>query len=384
MDRDSQVSGRAVAGFVSIAVAVVLSGLAWLGVPSPVAASGSQEIARSVQAQEDLSVEDLVAQVLPAVVTVYNLTTFESALGQEEVVPQGSGTGFVISDEGHVITNWHVVTGGQEFAVMFNDGEIVKAELVGVDARDDLAMVRIDPSEVKATVPLGDSDALRQGQTVVAIGSPLGAFTNTVTAGVVSALGRDDFGQLESNCQNYSDLIQHDAAINPGNSGGPLFNLQGEVVGVNTLGLPVGQDGTPLQGLFFAVPSNQVEIIAQQLIEDGRISAPYIGIESQVIDPATARANNFDQPGAIYVVSVTDDSPAEDAGIEADDIILAVDGRPITMDDSLPQILLDYEPGDQVELTILRGNDEITVDLEFGNIPDEVLAACEVPTTPSG
>jgi S1-C subfamily serine protease len=267
---------------------------------------------------------------------------------------------------------------------MFNDGEIVEADLIGVDARDDLAMVRIDPDDVKATVPLGDSDELRQGQTVVAIGSPLGAFTNTATSGIVSALGRDDFGQLESNCQNYSDLIQHDAAINPGNSGGPLFNLQGEVVGVNTLGLPLTPDGTPIQGLFFAVPSNQVAVIAEQLIEDGRISAPYIGITSQVIDPATAQANNFDQPGAIFVVEVADDGPAEDAGIEPEDIILAVDGRPITMEDSLPQILLDYQPGDEVELTLLRGDDEITVDLEFGNIPDEVLAACEIPLEPGG
>ncbi len=357
-----------------VAVAAIAS-LTWAGTfAAPIPGTSSS----SVVAQDADAIPDLVEEVLPAVVTVYNLTTFDTGMGGDsELTPQGSGTGFVIDEEGYIVTNWHVVTGGEDFAVMFNDGEVVDADLVGLDARDDLALVKVDAREVRATVPLGDSDALRQGQTVVAIGSPLGSFTNTVTSGIVSALGRNDFSQVATNCQNYSNLIQHDAPINPGNSGGPLFNLDGEVIGVNTLGLPQAEDGTPLQGLFFSVPSNQVKIIVQQLKADGRISAPYMGIVSIPIDPATAQQNNFDQPGAIYVDDVVQGGPADEAGIRQGDILLSVDNQDITLANSLPHILLSYEPGDEVEITLLRGSQERTVDLTFDNIPDEVLAACE-------
>jgi 2-alkenal reductase len=285
----------------------------------------------------------------------------------------------VIDDEGHIVTNWHVVTEGSEFAVSLFDGTVVEAELIGEDPRDDLAVVKIDPDAVLKVVSLGDSDTLEPGQPVVAIGSPLGQFTNTVTAGIVSALHRDSLADptAASNCQNYSNLIQHDAAINPGNSGGPLFNMQGEVIGVNTLGLPLSQDGTtPLQGLFFAVPSNMVKVIAEQLIQDGRISAPYIGISSEPIDPGIAAANGLDIDGGVYILDITEGSPAEESGLRIDDIVLQVDGKQITMQEGLPNILLDYVPGDSVELTILRNGDERTVDLTFGNVPDAVLDSC--------
>ncbi len=364
----------------ALSIVIALSVLPGIAVASPGGDAPSSTLVAQ-DGREPMSPEDLVDQVLPAVVTVYNLTTMETSLGVEETVPQGSGTGFIIDDEGHIVTNWHVVTGGSEFAVMLFDETLVEAELIGLDPRDDLALVKIDPAAVPATVPLGDSDTLRQGQSVIAIGSPLGAFTNTVTMGIVSGLGRDDFGFLSANCANYANLIQHDAAINPGNSGGPLFNMYGEVVGVNTLGLPASRDGTPIQGLFFAVPSNLVGTIADQLIEDGRISAPFIGITSNVIDPATARANNLDIPGGVYVVAVTEGTPAADAGLRADDIITAIDGWEITMADPLSRIMLDYMPGDTVEFTVLRGNSEIAVELTFGNVPDEILAACELPIT---
>lgn len=371
-------SGWGAATIVALALALVLSAIAWNGAASPVSASvgDSPTTADYAALQDALTIPDLVKQVNPAVVTVYNLTSLEDSLGK--FVPQGSGSGFVISKDGYIVTNWHVVTGGQQFAVALQDGTVVEAELIGSDARDDLAVVKIAPKDVKAVVPLGDSDAVVPGQQVVAIGSPLGSFTNTVTEGIISALHRDDFGQLQSNCQNYSNLIQHDAAINPGNSGGPLFNMKGEVIGVNTLGLPTTQDGTPVQGLFFAVPSNLVKVVAQQLIEDGRISAPYIGIEQQFIDPGTAAANGLDIPGGIYVVSVPSGGPADDAGLREGDIILKVDGTQITPQEGLPNILLDYQPEDTVELTILRGGRERTVDLTFGNIPDELLNSCEL------
>jgi len=377
MNRRSIRSWLGLPATLAVACALVLSTFGWL-LETAGAAPGSSSFPVPIAQDADLSVEDLVKQVNPAVVTVYNLTTLENALGEQEVVPQGTGTGFVIDEDGHIVTNWHVVTGGQEFAVQRYDGTVVEAELIGSDARDDLAVVKIDPNDVQGVVPLGDSDTLVPGQSIVAIGSPLGSFTNTVTAGIISGLHREDFGTLQGNCQNYSNLIQHDAPINPGNSGGPLFNLQGEVVGVNTLGLPQAQDGTPLQGLFFAVPSNMVKTIAQQLIENGHILAPYIGIEQQFIDPGTAAANGLDIEGGVYVIDVTRGTPADDAGLEPDDIILAIDGKQITVQEGLPNILLDYAPGDTVELTVLRNGRESSIDLTLGELPEEILEACEL------
>ncbi len=344
---------------------------------APGAAGPAGNAATAQEAPIDLS--DLVAEVNPAVVTVYNLTYLQNRMGEVETIAQGSGTGFVIDEEGHIVTNWHVVTGGEEFAVAMQDGTLVEAELIGLDPRDDLAVVKIDPAAVLHVVDFGDSDGLRPGQPVFAIGSPLGAFTNTVTSGIVSGLGRNDFSAIQGNCQNYSDLVQHSAPINPGNSGGPLFNLEGEVIGVNTLGLPLATDGTPLQGLFFAVPSNLVITIAEQLIEDGRISAPYLGISQQFIDRGTFAANNLDYEGGVLVLDVGSDTPAAEAGLEVNDVILAVDGSAITAQNGLPHILLDYQPGDEVVLTVFREGREVDLNLTFGNVPDEVLEACSLP-----
>jgi 2-alkenal reductase len=347
--------------------------------PSMVAAASadSQSASTSVAQNDDdeMDIDDLVEEVNPAVVTVFNLTYLENGMGDTETVTQGAGTGFVIDAEGYIVTNWHVVTTGEEFAVQLFDGTLVEAELIGTDARDDLAVVKIDSSDVISFVELGDSDALRPGETVVAIGSPLGQFPNTVTAGIVSALGRDGFGGL-SNCQNYSDLIQHDAAINPGNSGGPLFNLRGEVVGVNTLGLPLSEDGTPIQGLYFAVPSNLVATIAEQLIEDGRISAPYLGISNVPISEGEFAANNLDYPGGVLVTEVISGTPADDAGLQMNDVILRIDGEQITLNRGLAAILLDYQPGDEITVTVLREGREIDVQLTLGNLPQEVLDIC--------
>lgn len=366
-------------GLLGLVMALLVSSLAWVTPSSALASPGSalhQDAATSQT--ETLNAEQLVEKVGPAVVTVYNLTTLEDQFGgqSDEVQPQGSGTGFVISKEGYIITNWHVVTGGQEYAVALQDGTIVEAELIGSDARDDLAVVKIDPKNVSVVVTLADSDKVKPGQEVVAIGSPLGAFTNTVTAGIVSALGRDDFGNLlEPNCQQYSNLIQHDAPINPGNSGGPLFNMQGEVIGVNTLGLPIGQDGTPLQGLFFAVPSNMAKTISDQLIENGHILAPYIGVAQRPITAADAEANNLDIQGGVLVDEVTGE-PAQDAGLQPGDIIYEFDGNQITDKEGLPNIMLDYLPGDTVELGVLRDGEKITVEITLGELPEEVLESC--------
>jgi S1-C subfamily serine protease len=360
-----------------LVLGMLLASVVWTSNSDNVSASGNEVVSPHFAAlqSEPLSVVDLVEEVNSAVVTVHNLSVLEDAFGSEQTIQQGTGTGFVIDEEGYIVTNWHVVSGGNEFAVAMFDGNLVEAELIGIDPRDDLAVVKIDSNEVLDVVTLGDSNELQPGQPVVAIGSPLGQFTNTVTSGIVSALNRDDFGGF-SNCQNYSNLIQHDAAINPGNSGGPLFNLDGEVIGVNTLGLPTDMAGLPLQGLFFAVPSNLVAVIAQQLIQDGQISAPYIGISQSFLDSGQAAAIGLDIPGGIFVASVPFDGPANEAGLQEEDIILQIDGRQISLQQGLAAILLDYLPGDTVEITFIRDGQEQTLDLTLGTLPQSILEEC--------
>ncbi|HEV2128344.1 MAG TPA: trypsin-like peptidase domain-containing protein [Thermomicrobiales bacterium] len=327
------------------------------------------------QQDEDTTPVEVVQEVQDAVVTVINEQTITGQLGAEETQPVGSGTGFIIDEEGYIVTNWHVVTGGTDFVVILADGTEVPAELIGEDPRDDLAVVKIDPSAVPDTVPLGDSSQLDVAQSVLAIGSPLGAFENTVTAGIVSSLDRDQFstGGL---CLAYTNLIQHDAAINPGNSGGPLFNLRGEVIGVNTLGLSTTQDGRSVQGLYFAVPSNTVAAAVDQLISQGYISAPYLGVSFAALNPRLAAANDLPVDYGIYVQHVEPGGPAAEAGLQPEDIIVSIDGQQFTADISLSSILLEYDPGDTVEVTVLRGGEEVMLSLTLGEAPPELFERC--------
>jgi len=363
---------------VVVALLVVGLTLASVSIAGLTPRAGAQG-ATTAPAQELTAVE-LVQKVSPAVVTVWNLAE-PAPFSGGSAQPQGAGTGFIIDTDGHVITNWHVVTGGDSFAVLLQDGTQVAAELVGTDPRDDIAVVKIDPAKVPATVPFGDSDALKPGQDVLAIGSPLGAFTNTVTEGIVSALGRNQLGSGNTFCQNYSNLIQHDAAINPGNSGGPLFNMQGEVVGVNTLGIPTSDAGVPVQGMFFAVPANTVKVAVQQLIETGTVEQPYFGISWSPIDPTTASAYNL-PVGSVYVVDVEPGGPADQAGLQADDVITALDGKQISIENPLSDMLFDYHPGDTVQLTVLRGDQEQTIPLTLGQAPQELFEQCSLQGQP--
>lgn len=329
---------------------------------------GSVVTAAAQDTTQQMTKVEVVEQVGPAVVTVHNLTTGPSLFGQSsEAQVQGAGTGFIISEEGYVVTNWHVVDGGDAFQVILYDGTPVEAELIGIDARDDLAVVKIDPAEVPAVVAFGDSDAIQPGQDVLAIGSPLGAFTNTVTAGIISGVGRNQLAaQDPSMCQDYSNLIQHDAAINQGNSGGPLFNLRGEVVGVNTLGIPTNQQGLPVQGLFFAVPSNTVETMVTQLIETGSITRAYLGVTYYELTPEMARTYELPVDYGALVSEVAADSPAEAAGLQRNDIITAVNGTQVTQEQSFSDLMLNVQPNDTVTFSVLREGETIEVQATLG------------------
>ncbi len=306
-----------------------------------------------------MSAVEVVERVNDAVVTVINEQTV-SGLGQLQ--PVGSGTGFIIDDQGHVVTNWHVVTGGQEFLVILANGERRPATLVGADQVSDLAVVQME-GDVPAIVPLGDSDLAKPGQPVLAIGSPLGSFTNTVTQGIVSATGRDFPGS-----SNYTNLIQHDAAINPGNSGGPLFNFSGEVIGVNTLGIPM-QNGQPVQGLFFAIPSNTVKKITDELIAQGRVIYPFFGISFQTVTWDIAAQLNLPVDHGVLVIEVPSDGPAARAGIRPGDVIVAINGKPVDQKNSFSELLFEHRPGETITVTINRDGEEMTVDVTLAERP---------------
>jgi 2-alkenal reductase len=311
----------------------------------------------------------VVKRVAPAVVTVINLQQGNDMFGKSSD-PQraGSGTGFIIDTAGHVVTNWHVVDGGSDFQVIFADGTKRDATLVGSDAVSDLAVVKVD-GDVPATVPIGDSTALQVGQPVLAIGSPLGEFTNTVTEGIISALNRTFPFQTGSQA-NYSNLIQHDAAINPGNSGGPLFNAAGEVIGVNTLGIPEAASG-PVQGLFFSIPSSTVQEITSQLIATGKVTYPYFGISSQPLtEDVAAQADIKADHGQL--VEEVPEGPAKEAGIKAGDVVLAIDGQQIDDKHSFQEVLFSYKPGETVTVDIQRGDEQKTVQVTLGERPEDL------------
>jgi S1-C subfamily serine protease len=305
---------------------------------------------------------EIVERVMPAVVTVINEQRFGGGIFGETEVEAGRGTGFVIDGSGNIVTNEHVVRGGTGFEVILSNGEKRDAALVGSDPLSDLAVVRMEGSP-PSTVTFGDSETLQQGQPVLAIGSPLGEFTGTVTSGVISALNRDFPTSAAMAGEGiYTDLIQHDAAINPGNSGGPLFDLAGRVVGVNTLGIP--QSGvTPVQGLFFAIPANHVADIASQLIENGEASYPYIGIEYQPISPDLAAQNDLPVDYGAYVLATVQGGPAEQAGIRRGDIILSIGDERIQGQTTFTEALFAQSPGDTVTVTALRGNEELQLEV---------------------
>jgi 2-alkenal reductase len=302
----------------------------------------------------------VVERVNPAVVTVINKLQAKG-VSSTQIVPAGSGTGFIIDRQGHIVTNWHVVEGGQQFEVVFADNTRRPARLIGSDQISDLAVIQVD-GKVPGVVPLGNSDALKPGQAVLAIGSPLGSFTNTVTDGIVSALGRnlpDSF---------YTNLIQHDAPINPGNSGGPLVNLAGEVVGVNTLGIPE-ENGVPVQGLFFAIPSNTVKTIAAQLIAKGKIVYPFLGITPVSVTAGVAAQENLSVDYGVYVAAVNPGTPAAEAGIREGDVILAIDGQRIDEQHPFSEVLFGHKPGETVTVDVLRGTNHLSIKVTLAERP---------------
>ena len=265
---------------------------------------------------------------------------------------RGSGSGFIFTPDGFILTNSHVGHNADHIEVALSDGRRYPAHLVGDDPDTDLAVIRIDAPNL-AAAQLGDSNRIRVGQLVVAVGNPYG-FQCTVTAGVVSAMGRS----LRSNSGRLiDDVIQTDAALNPGNSGGPLVNSRAEVIGVNTAII------LPAQGICFAIAVNTVKFVAVRLIRDGRVRRSFLGVGGQnvAIPRPLARHLNLATASGVLVLSVEKDSPAQRAGLVEGDVIIAIDGEAIKGIDDLHTYLTDQKIGAQSELTIIRRSAKITL-----------------------
>jgi len=266
------------------------------------------------------------------------------------------GSGFFVSQDGHIVTNNHVIAEADEIQVMFGDGETRSAELVGADPATDLAVLRIEPDTPVSVAPWGDSDAMQPGAWTIAIGSPFG-LGGTVTVGVLSARSRD------IRTGPYDDYLQTDAAINRGNSGGPLFNGAGEVIGVNTaIFSPTGAS----IGIGFAVPSNTAMRVVEQLIETGMVERGFLGVRLQEMTPALARAFGIEEEQGAVVVSVEPDSPAEAAGLITGDVILRFADEPVEGSRELSRIVADVRPGTQVPLALRREGEDMQIDVTVG------------------
>ena len=295
----------------------------------------------------------------PAVVTVSG--TIPSQMSQfGPTGPQTvSGSGVFISDQGYILTNNHVIDGVTGITITLADGTTEPATLVGTDMYSDIAVLKTT-GKIPAVATLGNSDALTPGDTAIAIGSPLGDFKNTVTVGVISATGRSiDTG----NGYTIDGLIQTDAAINQGNSGGPLVNLAGQVIGINSMIVRNSGTGVVAEGLGFAIPINTAAAVADQIIQTGYITRPYMGVNVQPITPDIANAYNLPVQYGAYVTSVTSSSPASKAGLRTGDIITSIGGTAIDANHSFVNILFSFKPGDQVTVIFNRNGSSQQVQL---------------------
>jgi serine protease Do len=292
----------------------------------------------------------------------------EGDRGGERRTRTSLGSGFVIDNEGYILTNRHVIEGADEIDVTFPDGKRFDAKVVGQDARTDVALIKIEPKARLTPIPLGNSDQTEVGEWVMAVGNPFGlpGGGNSVTVGVVSFKGRD----LTLGVRNTSvEMIQTDAAINPGNSGGPLINTRGEVIGINTMIVTNGAAASA--GVGFSVPINVAKEIIPQLREKGKVVRGWMGVTIGAMTEDLAATYGLSEAQGALVTTVNDGSPADKAGLEPEDAILRADGRVIRDNGDLSRYIASLAPGTSVKLELLRGKDRKSVTVTLGTFPDE-------------
>ena len=379
----TMVGVRRLAGWLLVGIVLMIPGLA--AAQTAVEPSPTVELTARAPAGAPGSFADLVDTLMPAVV---NISTTQSVGGEGAPgldipqFPPGSpfqeffdeffdrqqrepsrratslGSGFIIDPEGYVVTNFHVIEGADEITVVLADDTNLVAELVGRDERTDIAVLKVEADAPLPSVAWGDSAAIRVGDWVVAIGNPFG-LGGTVTAGIVSARARD------INAGPYDDFIQTDASINRGNSGGPMFNLDGAVIGINTaIFSPSGGS----IGIGFAIPSNLAENVAAQIIEFGRTRRGWLGVRIQTVTDDIAEGLGLGDSRGALVASVTPTGPAEDAGIQPGDVIVAFGDEPIEEMRELPRVVAETPVGSTIDLRVIRRGEERTVQVTLGEL----------------
>ena len=323
---------------------------------------------------------DLSERVSPGVVSIRTSQTVASGRGLprgfEDHFPfpfggengrprtrEGAGSGFVISRDGYIVTNNHVIAEMDEIVVAFKDGNELEASIVGRDPKTDIALIKVDPEEELSTLSLGDSDSIRPGEWVVAIGNPFG-LEHTVTAGIVSAMHRRDvIGG------SYDDFIQTDAAINPGNSGGPLINLSGEVIGINTAINPRANT------IGFAVPINMAKTILPQLRAQGKVTRGWLGVVIQGITPELAESFGLENEYGALVSKVLAESPAQSAGVERGDVIVEFNGKTVKEWRELPRLVGETAVDMPTEIVVIRNGERKVMEVRIGALEEPELAA---------
>jgi len=355
-------------------------------IENPVYISQEQAVIKAVQSASPAVVSIIITKDLPIFEKYYYnpFQEFEQFFGQDFnlEIPQyrqkgiekkeiGGGTGFIISSDGLILSNKHVVEDEQaDYTVLLNDGQQFSARVLAKDPIQDVAILKIESPKTVPVIKLGDSDNLKIGQTVIAIGNVLGEFRNSVSVGVISGLGRTITASGGSVSEVLEGIIQTDTAINAGNSGGPLLNISGEVIGMNTA-MAIGAENVG-----FAIPINQAKKDIDQVKKSGKIVYAFLGIYYTLITPELQQEYNLlvdygawigrDQSGQKTSQAIFPDSPAEKAGLKQDDIILEFNNEKITLNNSLAKLILKYNPGDEVQLKILRANQEKIIKVILG------------------
>ena len=311
------------------------------------------------------SIADIANKVSESVVSIITSTKTTNLFGQS-YDSAAAGTGVIVTSDGYILTNKHVINGANEVTVVLDDGTTYeKVEVVATDPLNDIAFLKIDGVSDLAAATLGDSKTITVGQQVIAIGNALGEYQNTVTAGIISGTGRSVTASDGNgyNVETLTDMIQTDAAINSGNSGGPLVNAAGEVIGINTA------TSASAENMGFAIPISSVKGMLSQLTETGKASRAYLGVYSAEITPELAKAYNLPVSVGTYLYSsssysaIVKDSPASKAGLKDKDIVTAVNGVKVGAAGSLSNLIGEYKPGDTVQLTVIREGNEVAVNV---------------------
>lgn len=361
-----------IAALIIAGIGLVISGLSYDKTSTPITFLNSGNDGNSANFTEG-SIADVANSVSESVVSIVTEIKGVSFFGQD-YSSSAAGTGIIVSSDGYILTNKHVVEGSSSISVVLADGTVYEnVKLITYDPLNDVAFLKIaDVSDLKAAT-LGDSKTINVGQQVIAIGNALGEYQNTVTSGIISGTGRsltaaDNSGQ---NAETLSDMIQTDAAINSGNSGGPLVNAAGEVIGINTA------TSSSADNIGFAIPISSIKGMLSSILETGEAKRAYIGVYSIEITPAVAKAYNLPVTTGAYVYSsssysaVVSGGPADKAGLKDKDIVTAINGIKVGAAGSISSLIGEYKPGDTVQLTVVRGGNETAINVTLGSYTEK-------------